>query len=74
MALPIYVDDIVLIGDNIDEMARVKEKLAANFEIKDFGFLRYFLGMEIDQSKKGNHCFPTKIYSRTPERNWNEWL
>jgi len=34
-------------------MARVKEKLAVDFEVKDLGSMRYFLGMEIARSKKG---------------------
>ncbi|CAJ2656182.1 unnamed protein product [Trifolium pratense] len=51
--LIVYVDDIVLTGDNIVEMARVKEKLALDFEIKDLGSMRYFLGMEVARSKDG---------------------
>ncbi|CAJ2666701.1 unnamed protein product [Trifolium pratense] len=39
--LIVYVDDIVLTGDDIVEMARVKEKLALDFEIKDLGSMRY---------------------------------
>jgi hypothetical protein len=34
-------------------MARVKEKLVVDFEIKDLGFMRYFLGMEVARSKNG---------------------
>ncbi|XP_050877704.1 uncharacterized mitochondrial protein AtMg00810-like [Lathyrus oleraceus] len=34
-------------------MERVKEKLAVEFEIKDMGFMRYFLGMEVARSKNG---------------------
>lgn len=52
-ALIVYVDDIVLTGDDTVEMARVKEKLAVDFEIKDLGPMRYFLGMEVARSKNG---------------------
>ncbi|XP_050895755.1 uncharacterized mitochondrial protein AtMg00810-like [Lathyrus oleraceus] len=51
--LIVYVDDIVLTGDDTVEMTRVKEKLAVDFEIKDLGFMRYFLGMEVARSKNG---------------------
>ncbi|CAJ2653166.1 unnamed protein product [Trifolium pratense] len=53
VVLIVYVDDIVLTGDDIVEMARVKEKLALDFEIKDLGSMRYFLGMEVARSKDG---------------------
>jgi len=35
------------------ELARLKKNLAAEFEIKDLGSLRYFLGMEVARSKRG---------------------
>ncbi|XP_050883738.1 uncharacterized mitochondrial protein AtMg00810-like [Lathyrus oleraceus] len=53
VVLIVYIDDIVLTGDDTVEMARVKEKLAVDFEIKDLGFMRYFLGMEVARSKNG---------------------
>ena len=42
VALIVYVNDIVLTGYDTVEMARVKEKLVVDFEIKDFGFMGYF--------------------------------
>ena len=41
--LIVYVDDIVMTGDDKEEMARLKNLLAREFEIKDLGKLRYFL-------------------------------
>lgn len=40
-------------GDDIEEMSRLKKSLAKEFEIKDLGQLRYFLGMEVARSKNG---------------------
>lgn len=51
--LIVYVDNIILIRDNIEEMERLKEVLAIEFEVKDMGRMRYFLGMEVARSKKG---------------------
>ena len=48
-----YVDDIILTGDDFEEMNKLKKNLSTEFEIKDVGSLRYFLGMEIARSKKG---------------------
>jgi hypothetical protein len=51
--LAIYVDDIVITGDDVEEIKCFKEKLGKSFEIKDLGYLRYFLGIEIARSSKG---------------------
>ena len=51
--LIVYVDDIVLTGDDIGEVERLKKVLATEFEVKDLGQMRYFLGMEVAKSRKG---------------------
>ncbi|RDY01939.1 putative mitochondrial protein, partial [Mucuna pruriens] len=51
--LIVYVDHIILIGDDVFEMNRLKSSISITFEIKDLGSLRYFLGMEVAKSKKG---------------------
>ena len=48
-----YVDNLVLTGDDCSELERLKRKLANEIEIKDLGALKYFLGMEFAQSKEG---------------------
>ena len=53
VVLIIYVDDVILIGDYGDELLRLKKLIAKEFEIKDLGPLKYFLGMEVTRSKKG---------------------
>lgn len=57
--LIVYVDDIIITGNSIDEIQKLKGFLGKQFEIKDLGNLRYFLGMEVARSKKGicvNQC------------------
>nr|CAD1824666.1 unnamed protein product [Ananas comosus var. bracteatus] len=49
----VYVDDIILTGDNQKVIEDVKKWLKIMFDIKDLGELRYFLGIEVARSKKG---------------------
>lgn len=51
--LVVYVDDIVIIGDDTDGIQRLKTHLFKNFQTKDLGPLRYFLGIEVAQSSSG---------------------
>ena len=51
--LIVYVDDIILTGNDAREIVKLKKLLAAEFEIKDLGALRYFLEMEVARSKEG---------------------
>jgi hypothetical protein len=51
--LAVYVDDIVITGDDVEEIGKPKERLGRAFEVKDLGPLRYFLRIEIARSSKG---------------------
>lgn len=48
-----HVDDSVVIGNDETKVAQLKGCLAREFEIKDLGFLKYFLGIEVAQEKQG---------------------
>ena len=52
MAILVYVDDIILAGNDITSINQVKDLLHQNFYIKDLGDLKYFLGIEVAQSKE----------------------
>jgi len=49
----VYVDDIVLTGDNSRGIARLNQFLRQQFHAKDLGKLQYFLGIEIARSQAG---------------------
>ncbi|KAA0066521.1 Retrovirus-related Pol polyprotein from transposon TNT 1-94 [Cucumis melo var. makuwa] len=51
--LIVYVDDIVLTEDDQTEISQLKQRMGDEFEIKDLGNLKYFLGMEVARSKEG---------------------
>ena len=49
----VYVDDIVLTGNNSLFIAKFVEMLATKFSVKDLGHLNHFLGVEIIPTKSG---------------------
>ncbi|KAI3703311.1 hypothetical protein L1987_73276 [Smallanthus sonchifolius] len=51
--LIIYVDDMIITGDDEEEMKQLKRKLFSKFEMKDLGNLKYFLGIEVLRSNQG---------------------
>jgi len=51
--LIVYVDDIIIIGDDLVERDILRRRLSVEFEIKELGKLEYFLGIEVAHSTKG---------------------
>ena len=51
--LIIYVDDMVLTGSDAEEIRSLRKKLFEEFEMKDLGELRYFLGIEVSRTESG---------------------
>lgn len=49
----VYVDDIVVTGNDFDTIADIKNHLHHNFGIKDLGKLNYFLGIEVGYYPSG---------------------
>ncbi|BFG42330.1 hypothetical protein CerSpe_286040 [Prunus speciosa] len=50
-ALIIYVDDMVVTGNDNEEMQNLQKLLGSEFEMKELGELQYFLGIEVARSK-----------------------
>ncbi|KAJ0909110.1 putative RNA-directed DNA polymerase [Helianthus annuus] len=59
--LLVYVDDIVLTGNSVVEIEKIKKVLHDTFKIKDLGILKYFLGIEVLYNK-GEVCFSQRKY------------
>ncbi|XP_021995714.1 uncharacterized mitochondrial protein AtMg00810-like [Helianthus annuus] len=53
IVLLVYVDDIILTGNNEKEINNVKTLLKSEFLIKDLGLLKFFLGIEVIRTHEG---------------------
>jgi histone deacetylase 1/2 len=53
VVIVIYVDGLIIIGDNNVNIFDLKKLLKQKFEMKDLGKLRYFFGIEVILSPKG---------------------
>ena len=51
--LLLYVDDMIITGDDLSGIQKLKDFLSQQFEMKDLGHLSYFLGLEITHSTNG---------------------
>ena len=51
--LIVYMDDIVITSNDQDGIQRLKRHLFSNFQTKELGKLKYFMRIEIAQSKFG---------------------
>ena len=52
-ALIVYVDGMVVIGNDPDERKALQSYLSREFKMKDLGHLKYFLGIEVSRFDKG---------------------
>ena len=56
----LYVDDMIISGNDAIGISELKTYLMKNFKIKDLGSLTYFLGLGISKSKEGIRAHQSK--------------
>ena len=61
--LLLYVDDMIITGDDLSGIQELKNFLSQQFEMKDLGHLSYFLGLEITHSTDGLYLTQAKYAS-----------
>ena len=52
-ALIMYVDDMVVTGNDLDERKALQSYLSSEFKMNGLGHLKYFLEIEVSRSDKG---------------------
>eukprot|EP00253_Pinus_taeda_P008579 PITA_08579 len=50
--LVVYVDDVLMTGNNESYIASIKKELGKSFEMTDLGHVHYYLGIEVTQHPK----------------------
>jgi histone deacetylase 1/2 len=67
--LLVYVDDILLTGNNSLLLQRLIQLLSSEFKLRDLGFVHYFLGIEVQSTSMGlmlrQHKYILDILTRT---------
>jgi len=58
--LLLYVDDMLITGDDAEHISLVKRHLSQQFQMTDLGPLSYFLGIEVSRSDKGYYISQSK--------------
>jgi len=70
--LSLYVDNILMVGNNVVFINKLKYFLKSHFEIKDLGDALYLLSIQIIKDKKCRTLFLSreqyldKIFKKTP--------
>jgi hypothetical protein len=63
-----YVDDLIITGNNDDHIAEVKKVLHEGFKMFDLGLLHYCLGIEVFQ--RPHHIFISQSKYETKIIQW----
>lgn len=61
LIVSLYVDDLLVTGNNACLVEEFKEEMMQVFEMTDLGLMTYFLGMEIKQGSDENFYLPEEV-------------
>ena len=68
--LVVYVDDLLITGNNDDYIVSIKKELKNVFDMTDLRLLHYYLGIEVDKKTKAYFHFSEKICWRVIKKIW----
>ena len=50
LVVSVYVDDLIFTGNNEEMFRKFKESMKQEFNMTDLGRMKFFLGVEVEQS------------------------
>jgi hypothetical protein len=68
--IALYVDDLIIAGDNEEDIATIKRCLSERFDMKDLGIARRFLAIEIEYRKDGSIKIHQNRYNFSSVMEW----
>ena len=63
--IALYVDDLLILGDDDEDVAEIKRRLSEHFDMKDLGEAKRFLGIKIEYQQDGSIKIHQGDYIRT---------
>ncbi|GJZ91353.1 retrovirus-related pol polyprotein from transposon TNT 1-94 [Tanacetum coccineum] len=66
----LYVDDLIYTGNDKLMCEEFKKSMQHEFEMTDLGVMKYFLGVEVQQTEKGISIRQRKYAKKVLERLW----
>lgn len=58
--LIVYLDDMVITGDDVGKIDKLQQQLTLEFKMKDLGDLKYFLGIKVARGRNNIFLYQRK--------------
>jgi len=68
LIISLYVDDLIYTGNDVELCEKFKESMKLEFDMSDLRKMKYFLGVEVQQSCEGIHLCQMKYAGEILER------
>ena len=68
LIVSLYIDDLIYTGNDMELCEKFKKAMKSEFDMSDLGKMKYFLGVEIQQTSEGIHVTQMKYAGEILER------
>jgi hypothetical protein len=70
----VYVDDLIITGSSVTDIAKFKDEMQRLFCMSDLGLLSYYLGIEVKQGDGEITIGQSSYAEKNLGDSWDEWL